>query len=71
MRKALVCPKCRKHQTPADAPTWPFCSERCKIADLGDWAAEKYKVPQTNQPTDSDSSFSSESESSDDDDSTN
>ena len=26
--------------------TWrPFCSERCKITDLGAWAAEKYRVP--------------------------
>jgi len=30
--------------TPAN--TWrPFCSERCKLIDLGGWAAEKYRVP--------------------------
>lgn len=23
----------------------PFCSERCKLIDLGDWATEKYRVP--------------------------
>jgi len=23
----------------------PFCSERCKLFDLGDWAMEKYRVP--------------------------
>jgi endogenous inhibitor of DNA gyrase (YacG/DUF329 family) len=23
----------------------PFCSERCKMIDLGQWAAEKYRVP--------------------------
>jgi uncharacterized protein len=23
----------------------PFCSERCKLFDLGDWATEKYRVP--------------------------
>ena len=22
----------------------PFCSERCKLIDLGDWADEKFKV---------------------------
>jgi endogenous inhibitor of DNA gyrase (YacG/DUF329 family) len=22
----------------------PFCSERCKTLDLGDWAAERYRV---------------------------
>ena len=23
----------------------PFCSERCKMIDLGDWAMEKFRVP--------------------------
>ena len=23
---------------------YPFCSERCKIIDLGNWASEKYVV---------------------------
>jgi hypothetical protein len=23
----------------------PFCSERCKLADLGRWLAEEYRVP--------------------------
>jgi hypothetical protein len=23
----------------------PFCSERCKTIDLGDWASERYRVP--------------------------
>jgi endogenous inhibitor of DNA gyrase (YacG/DUF329 family) len=26
-------------------PTWrPFCSERCKLADLGRWLSEDYRV---------------------------
>ena len=25
-------------------PYRPFCSERCKLIDLGDWAMEKYRV---------------------------
>jgi endogenous inhibitor of DNA gyrase (YacG/DUF329 family) len=28
-----------------DNPYRPFCSERCKLIDLGDWAMEKYRVP--------------------------
>lgn len=28
-----------------DNPYRPFCSERCKIIDLGAWASESYKVP--------------------------
>jgi endogenous inhibitor of DNA gyrase (YacG/DUF329 family) len=26
-------------------PYRPFCSERCKLIDLGDWAMERYRVP--------------------------
>lgn len=25
----------------------PFCSERCKMIDLGHWASEAYRVPQS------------------------
>ena len=27
-----------------DDPFVPFCSERCKIIDLGNWASEKYVI---------------------------
>ncbi|MGH9371690.1 MAG: DNA gyrase inhibitor YacG [Vicinamibacterales bacterium] len=34
---------CRRE--PVD-PRWrPFCSERCKLADLGRWLSEDYRVP--------------------------
>jgi hypothetical protein len=26
-------------------PWRPFCSERCKLLDLGKWASEEYRVP--------------------------
>ncbi|WP_445777840.1 DNA gyrase inhibitor YacG [Shewanella sp.] len=26
----------------------PFCSERCKLIDLGDWASEKHSIPVKN-----------------------
>jgi uncharacterized protein len=36
------CAYCRRH--PA-VPDWrPFCSERCKLADLGHWLAGEYRV---------------------------
>lgn len=28
----------------------PFCSERCKLIDLGAWASESYRVPVDEQP---------------------
>ncbi len=33
-------------------PAWrPFCSERCKLADLGRWLSEDYRVPGAPIPT--------------------
>jgi endogenous inhibitor of DNA gyrase (YacG/DUF329 family) len=34
---------CRRE--PIDAQWRPFCSERCKMADLGRWLSEDYRVP--------------------------
>jgi uncharacterized protein len=38
------CPICKKEVAPANAE-FPFCSERCRIIDLGNWASEKYRIP--------------------------
>ncbi len=32
----------------------PFCSDRCRIIDLGNWASEKYVVPAPLEPDDDD-----------------
>lgn len=40
------CPFCRKPVPWETTPTRPFCSERCRLADLGAWSAEEYKVPE-------------------------
>jgi uncharacterized protein len=38
------CPIC-KSATDSDLHTeFPFCSERCRLLDLGAWASEKYVV---------------------------
>ena len=39
----MLCPICRK-EVPRDDPYMPFCSDRCRIIDLGNWAAEKYVI---------------------------
>jgi len=31
-------------------PWRPFCSERCKLIDLGAWASESYRVPDATPP---------------------
>lgn len=33
-----------------DNPYRPFCSERCRKIDLGAWASEQYRVPQSTPP---------------------
>lgn len=40
------CPGCGKPLgEKSDARFRPFCSQRCKMADLGGWFAERYSVP--------------------------
>ena len=39
----MKCPICKK-VVPVDGAFIPFCSERCKLIDLGNWASEKYVV---------------------------
>ncbi|MBV8730787.1 MAG: DNA gyrase inhibitor YacG [Acidobacteriia bacterium] len=45
----VKCPICKK-DVAAGASDFPFCSERCRIIDLGNWAAEKYKVATPARP---------------------
>ncbi|HUP05015.1 MAG TPA: DNA gyrase inhibitor YacG [Bryobacteraceae bacterium] len=41
----MKCPICKKVEVnPGDAE-FPFCSERCRLLDLGNWASEKYVIP--------------------------
>jgi endogenous inhibitor of DNA gyrase (YacG/DUF329 family) len=45
MLKEVRCPACRR-LTPWDGNVFrPFCSERCKLHDFGNWAAERYRIP--------------------------
>jgi endogenous inhibitor of DNA gyrase (YacG/DUF329 family) len=39
----MKCPIC-KTVTTLDSQWAPFCSERCKLIDLGAWADEKYVI---------------------------
>ena len=44
--RQIACPTCKREFTWTEAALWrPFCSERCRIIDLGNWAMEKYRVP--------------------------
>ncbi len=40
------CPSCRRPAAPrAENPAWPFCSDRCRLLDLGRWLGEEYRIP--------------------------
>jgi uncharacterized protein len=44
--RVVPCPQCGKSVEWTLASRWrPFCSERCKLIDLGAWATEAYRVP--------------------------
>jgi len=45
------CPTCGREVPWAPASRWrPFCSERCRLIDLGQWAAEEYRIPGEEAP---------------------
>lgn len=50
MPLTFPCPRC------GEASSWegnefrPFCSERCKLIDLGAWASDEYKLPTQDAP---------------------
>ncbi|BBU67902.1 DNA gyrase inhibitor YacG [Fluviibacter phosphoraccumulans] len=46
MSKTVPCPHCGEPALFAPQNKWrPFCSERCKMIDLGAWATESYRIP--------------------------
>ena len=43
--RTVSCPRCGAAvRWDAQSPFRPFCSERCKMIDLGAWASEEYRV---------------------------
>ncbi len=40
------CPNCRKKCLFDQTNPWrPFCCERCKLIDMGDWISENHSIP--------------------------
>lgn len=46
----MKCPTCHKEVTFENNPARPFCSERCKMIDLGKWAMGEYRIPTSERP---------------------
>ena len=43
---SVECPHCKKSvEWSGKSPFRPFCSKRCQMIDLGEWAAEEKAIP--------------------------
>ena len=49
--RSIRCPTCKGIVVKSD-PEFPFCSERCRLIDLGKWASGAYVVSSPIRPTD-------------------
>jgi len=47
LSKGGGCPQCGK---PIDRKYRPFCSQRCKMVDLGNWLDGSYRLPSEDEP---------------------
>ncbi len=46
MVSQVQCPTCRKPvEWSEKSPFRPFCSKRCQLIDLGEWANEEKRIP--------------------------
>ena len=46
MSRKVRCPQCGEESVwKPENPFHPFCSERCKLIDLGCWASDSYRIP--------------------------
>lgn len=51
--RKVACPKCGTTVEWSTSNRFrPFCSERCRMIDLGAWASEDYRVPDVVEPMD-------------------
>ncbi|WP_437889031.1 DNA gyrase inhibitor YacG [Phytobacter sp. V91] len=49
------CPNCGKSVVWNETSLFrPFCSKRCQLIDLGEWAAEEKRIPSSGELNESD-----------------
>ena len=53
----LRCPTCGRRLDTDDAAAMPFCSERCRLLDLGRWLNEDQGLPVYPDPDDEEEGF--------------
>lgn len=51
-KKQVKCPNCRNLSVYDTKNSFrPFCSEKCKMIDLGDWAEERFSLKAEEEPS--------------------
>jgi endogenous inhibitor of DNA gyrase (YacG/DUF329 family) len=45
MPREVACPRCGQREAWEGNRWRPFCSERCKLIDFGDWLEVRHKIP--------------------------
>ena len=50
MSGSTACPTCQKPAAAFSESYFPFCSERCKMVDLGKWFGEEYRIESPLRP---------------------
>lgn len=59
MSKTVKCPTCKTQVKWNEGSVYrPFCSERCRLIDLGEWASEKHAIPAEPVPSTEELPFS-------------
>jgi len=56
------CPVCNAAIDLEKTPTVPFCSDRCRLIDLGRWLDEAYAMPDVKRQDDEDESGAADGE---------
>jgi uncharacterized protein len=52
--REVQCPACSRRSVYSAANRWrPFCSERCRVVDLGAWASERFRIASAAEPAES------------------
>jgi len=46
------CPMCKAILPHINVPTFPFCSDRCRLLDLNNWMTGQYTASRPIDPTD-------------------
>jgi len=50
----VKCPTCRRDVEWSPASQYrPFCSDRCRLIDLGEWLSEQHRIPDESAAEDS------------------